>query len=1322
MYKKNSESEKSTAQNTLNSDLHEQSVTNASRYDYLTGLPSMTYFFELAEAAVKDMLKNNLQPMLLYTDFSGMKFFNTKQGFSSGDKMLQDYACLLTKTFGNDNCCRIASDHFAVICENKELEKKLNIIFEEFGSLFDGKTPPVHVGIYPYGIEEVSVSTACDRAKLACSMLKGSYASVLSYYNAELREQTVLKQYIIENFETALREKWIHVYLQPIVRAVNEQVCDVEALARWIDPVKGLLNPGNFIPILEETRQIYKLDLYVLDQVLESIKIQKEKGFFILPHSINLSRSDFDCCDIVEEIRQRVDAAGVSRDRITVEVTESTIGNNFDFMKKQIERFQDLGFSVWMDDFGSGYSSLDALQSIQFDLLKFDMSFMRKLDENGNSRIVLTELMRMATSLGADTVCEGVEKESQVRFLREIGCSKLQGFYYSKPVSFEEILEMHENSALMENEWPEESDYYESIGRVNLFDLGVIASEDENALQNTFNTIPIAVLEVKDDLSRYARTNRSYQDFFNRFFHIDLLKELSDFKPSANRYSPEFFSVLKQCCKNGNQAFFDEKMPNGSIVHFFVRRVNTNPVTGTVAVVLAVLSISDPDENTTYADIARALASDYYNIFVIDLDTNHYVEYSSQVGGEELSTMRQGEDFFESAKHDTMTRIYEDDREPFLKWFTKENVLHELNTQGVFTTTYRLIDTGTPMYVNMKITRMQGGNRIILGISIIDAQMKQQEEEKKLRKEKIALGRIAALSPNYIVLYTVDPVTGHYTQYNPSNEFSKIGLAIQGNDFFTDVVLDAPKAIAPEDLERHLRVFTKENVMREIRKNGFYLHSYRLIIDGKTTPVTLRATLIEDEGEKILLGVTYENKEEYRRTLEEAYENVREISIINSHIAQALARGYTDLYYVNMDSDELIEYHTDDELGVLTEARRGSDFFEGCERDAKLFVHPDDVETFVNTMNRKFLAKALEQSRIYEFTYRRIKDGRTFYVKMRISRIEEDKRFIVIAVSDIDELMRQRFAEKRIQEERLIYARLHAITGNFIVVYVVDPETDHYREFSSTDIYEESFSQAKTGTDFFKTVREVALQFNHPEDLSRFLAAFTKENMMAEIDRSGIFTLGYRLMMDGKPLHVQMKAALVEESEGTRLIVGLNNIDAAVRQEEEFERRLFRAQAQANIDALTGIKNKHAYLEFEARMNQNISEHLESPFAITILDVNDLKLINDTNGHQAGDQYLRDACKIICNTFKHSPVFRVGGDEFAVISQGTDYENIEELLEKMNVHNEEALKTEGVVIACGMARFDNDTCVASVFERADHKMYEAKVRLKSLHEDTISGV
>ena len=158
-----------------------------------------------------------------------------------------------------------------------------------------------------------------------------------------------------------------------------------------------------------------------------------------------------------------------------------------------------------------------------------------------------------------------------------------------------------------------------------------------------------------------------------------------------------------------------------------------------------------------------------------------------------------------------------------------------------------------------------------------------------------------------------------------------------------------------------------------------------------------------------------------------------------------------------------------------------------------------------------------------------------------------------------------------------------------MVVYVVDPETDSYREFSSTDNYTESLQQAKDGENFFEKVRKVAHEANYPADLKRFLSAFTKENVMAEIARSGIFTFGYRIMMDGRPVHVQMKAALVEEKEGARLIVGLNDVDAQIRQKEEIEKRLEQAQAQANIDALTGVKNKHAFLETETRIDRQIS-------------------------------------------------------------------------------------------------------------------------------------
>jgi EAL domain-containing protein (putative c-di-GMP-specific phosphodiesterase class I) len=291
----------------------------------------------------------------------------------------------------------------------------------------------VRVGVYSTAMEDVPVSTAFDRAKMACDAIRLSDVSGFSLYNSELSDEERRHQYLAENLDKAIEEKWIQAYYQPIVRASDETLCDEEALARWIDPVEGFLSPAHFIPQLEKAGLIYKLDLCILDQVLEKIRSREAAGQPVVPQSINLSRSDFETCDIVQEIRKRVDAAGVPRSMITVEITESIIGSNFDFMREQIARFQELGFPVWMDDFGSGYSSLNVLHSIPFDLIKFDMSFMRKLDEGERGKIILTEMMRMSSSLRVDTVCEGVETEAQVRFLQEIGCSKLQGYYFGKP-------------------------------------------------------------------------------------------------------------------------------------------------------------------------------------------------------------------------------------------------------------------------------------------------------------------------------------------------------------------------------------------------------------------------------------------------------------------------------------------------------------------------------------------------------------------------------------------------------------------------------------------------------------------------------------------------------------------------------------------------------------------------------------------------------------------------------------------------------------------------------------------------------------------------
>ena len=407
---------------TLSNALHEQSLVKASRYDFLTGLPSMTYFFELAEAGRERIRKDGAWPVLIFIDLNGMKYYNQKFGFAEGDRYLQEFSRILVKIYSNESCCRFGQDHFGVFIPEDIAEDTLNRLFEEARNLEGGNILTVRAGIYRPATLDVPVSTACDRAKIACDYQRNAYGSSFSYYSNEMRDEAIRKRYILENFDRAIREEWIQAYYQPIVRAMNGRVSDEEALARWIDPEKGFLSPGEFIPYLEEAGLMHKLDLYMLDRTLEKICRQEKIGLHIVPHSINLSRSDFDACDIAEEIRKRVDAAGVSREKITIEITESVIGSDFEFMKKQVERFREMGFPVWMDDFGSGYSSLDVLQSIRFDLIKFDMSFMRKLDEGSSGKIILTELMKMATALGVDTVCEGVETEEQVRFLQEIGC------------------------------------------------------------------------------------------------------------------------------------------------------------------------------------------------------------------------------------------------------------------------------------------------------------------------------------------------------------------------------------------------------------------------------------------------------------------------------------------------------------------------------------------------------------------------------------------------------------------------------------------------------------------------------------------------------------------------------------------------------------------------------------------------------------------------------------------------------------------------------------------------------------------------------------
>ena len=590
--------------------LHGESIVKFTNYDFLTGLPTMTHFFDISMVTRDKFLAEGKRPAMLFFDFRGMKYFNRRHGLPEGDKLLREFSRLLAEMYGNECCTRLGGDHFAVFTEEDGLEETVELIFKEGRKLNNGLSLPIHAGVYLSRGEDVGSSTAVDRAKLACDSIRRNYASSFKYYDDTMRDNEEKQQYILASFDRALEEKWITVYYQPIVRAVSGRVCDEEALARWIDPIRGFMSPGDFIPILEDAKQIYKLDLYVLDRVIEKLKIQESEGLFLVPQSINLSRSDFEVCDIVEEIRQRVDDSGIERKMFTIEITESIFGSDFNFMNDKIKEFKELGFPVWMDDFGSGYSSLDVLQSMDIDLLKFDMKFMRKFDQNQNSRIILSELMRMALSLGLDTICEGVETEEQAKFLREIGCSKIQGFYYAKPMPLEDILERYEKGIQIGFENPAQKEYYESIGRTNLHDLRVMSADEGENFQSVFESIPMAVIEFRNKKMRFARTNGSYREFMKRYFDFEMTDEFLEYQDAMKSMARSYERVVKEFARKGKKMFIDELLPDGSTAHFFLRRMVDDPVDNTVAITLAVLAIIDKGRGSKLSNLVSALAGD----------------------------------------------------------------------------------------------------------------------------------------------------------------------------------------------------------------------------------------------------------------------------------------------------------------------------------------------------------------------------------------------------------------------------------------------------------------------------------------------------------------------------------------------------------------------------------------------------------------------------------------------------------------------------------------------------------------------------------------
>jgi EAL domain-containing protein (putative c-di-GMP-specific phosphodiesterase class I)/PleD family two-component response regulator len=431
-------------------------------FDPLTGLPNMEYCRMRGESYADSIRNCGGIPSVIYFDIVGMKLYNNANGYDKGNEFLLHFAANLKKLFPKNLICRQVNDHFTIVADMVNVEGKLNEVRKFVKSSVSKISMDINIGICK--IDEFDeMLNACEKAKIACKVKKFSGDSFIRYYDEDLRKALFLQNYVVNHIDEAIEKGYIKVYYQPVVRTITETFCGMEALARWIDPQYGFLNPAVFIGALEESCQIHKLDSQIINIVCKEMRDELDSGNQVVPVSFNLSRLDFIGCDIFKVVEQALKKYNIERDYIRVEITESIMASD-SYVRNEIERFRLAGYEVWMDDFGSGYSSLNTLKDYKFDELKIDMAFLANFNET--SRTIIRSTVRMAKNLGLKTLAEGVETKEQMEFLKGIGCEKVQGYYYGKPLPLKETLK-HMAEIGMPIEDPKARLVYSRLGRLD---------------------------------------------------------------------------------------------------------------------------------------------------------------------------------------------------------------------------------------------------------------------------------------------------------------------------------------------------------------------------------------------------------------------------------------------------------------------------------------------------------------------------------------------------------------------------------------------------------------------------------------------------------------------------------------------------------------------------------------------------------------------------------------------------------------------------------------------------------------------------------------
>ncbi len=422
----------------------------AKRVDPLTGLRSFSSFTAALDRRAETIVSGEEKTAwdVVYFNIADFKIFNMQHSLGEGDDLLRDMAHAMREIVGSEDVTRYMGDHFYALVEHDRAVSVVKALHQRMKD-WPGYQIDVHAGIYTLTAEDRRPGVAIDRAKIAGDMARSDFTHYYRYYDAEMETRLTQNDYLTTHLDDAIAQGWVQPYYQPIVQTQTGKISHFEALARWIDPDGGMvLNPADFLPMLEANHLLYKVDTAILRQACQSMAGQLAAGAPCLPVSINLSTLDFEQENLHTLINDIIDQAGVPRQLISFELRESAMGREHIELGQHIRQFHDDGYQVWLDNFGSGYNSLQGLHNYDFDQLKIDMLFLRH--HTDKTEEIIDNIIDMAQKMGIGTMAEGVDTQEQYDYLCDRGCRYIQGYYISKPLPGDLTLSLIQEMAAQE--------------------------------------------------------------------------------------------------------------------------------------------------------------------------------------------------------------------------------------------------------------------------------------------------------------------------------------------------------------------------------------------------------------------------------------------------------------------------------------------------------------------------------------------------------------------------------------------------------------------------------------------------------------------------------------------------------------------------------------------------------------------------------------------------------------------------------------------------------------------------------------------------------